>query len=74
MTLKGVDVFGYSLNTVRRSTYDALKKLDFATVKDEIGEFATDSEIRAMLKRRDDILGHFNRLISQNGYQKVVLD
>lgn len=74
VTLKGVDVFGYSLNTVRRSTYDALKKIDFATVKDEIGEFATDSEIRAMLKRRDDILGHFNRLISQNGYQKVVLD
>ena len=58
---------------VRRSTFDALKNLNWDWMKRDIGEFVSDDEIRGMLARRDGIVSYFERLANERGWDKVVI-
>jgi hypothetical protein len=56
------DLTRFSLSFV-----DALKRLDESKVKEHCGKYLTTYEIRAMLKRRDAIVQHYEQLFSQRG-------
>jgi hypothetical protein len=50
------------LTRTDRAVLERLAVLDFATLKEEIGRYLPDSEIRILLSRRDAIVGHFTAL------------
>ena len=56
------DLTRFSLSFV-----DALKRLDESRVREHCGKYLTTYEIRAMLKRRDAIVQHYERLYTQQG-------
>jgi hypothetical protein len=53
------------------AVYDKVKALDFAAVRQAVGAYLTDEEIRAVLIRRDLILAEIDRLVKVNGRDKV---
>lgn len=52
---------------IRRKTYDALRGLHFDWLKQQVGEFLSDHEIRLILDRRDGIVRYFDRLAKDRG-------
>ena len=51
---------------------EKLRALDFAMIKDAVGEYLNDKEIEAVLKRRDLILKDVDKLIADLGEDKVL--
>lgn len=57
---------------VREKTLDRLRKLHWRDLQ-EITGLVSDDEKRGLLSRRDGIVGYFDRLIHERGYDNVVL-
>ena len=57
---------------VTRLDWRQLKGLTFETIRTAVGEYLTDEEINAVLIRRDLILAEVDRLIKENGEDKVL--
>jgi hypothetical protein len=55
-----------------RAFVEKLKSLTFETIRAVIGEYLSDEEINAVLIRRDLILAEVDRLIKENGEDKVL--
>jgi len=55
-----------------RTFVEKLKTLDFASVKEAVGEYLTDKEIEAVLLRRDLILDWLKIFIEKQGEDKVL--
>jgi hypothetical protein len=60
------------MSELPRSVYDRVKALDLAAVRQAVGEYLSDEEVRAVLVRRDLILAEIDRLIRVNGEKKVL--
>ena len=61
-----------SVETLPRDFFEKLKKLDFVTLDNTMEYYLTDDEVKAVLKRRDLIVEHINRLIEEKGEHKVL--
>ena len=59
------------MSELPRSVYEKVKVLDAATIRQAVGEYLTDEEIRAVIIRRDLILAEIARLVQVNGENKV---
>lgn len=55
-----------------RALFEKIKSLDYGTIKSFVGEYLTDEEIKAVLARKELIIQEINRLIQQNGEDKVL--
>ena len=62
------------VRVIRKATYENLKKLSRRRLKRELGEFLSDREIDALLRRRDGIVAYFDTRIEKYGYTNVVWD
>lgn len=65
---------GDKLTQIDRPTLDKLKALDQAMLKNAAGRWLEGSEINALLKRRDAIVEHFQKLAAQKGEGAVITD
>ncbi len=57
-----------------RKLFEALKRLDEATLMQELRPYLTKPEIRALLARRDLIVEYFEKLIAEKGEDTVLYD
>ncbi len=55
-----------------KSLLENIAKLDEETLKERVGNYLTEFQIRAILKRRDLILEHARELVSQRGEERVL--
>ena len=62
------------MSELPRALVDKLKALDFDTIKSITEGYLTDTEITAVLDRRDLILNEIQRLIDKNGEDKVLYE
>jgi len=76
---KGLTEFGFSaadLRAIERDNalalFPRLKTLMKDSVKKAVRDWLTDSEIEAMMLRRDLLVAHFTRLIAELGEEKVL--
>ncbi len=60
------------MSELPRAVYEKVKALDAATIRQAVGEYLTDEEIRAVLIRRDLILAEVARMVQINGENKVL--
>jgi len=60
------------MKQIPRDLYDKLKALNIDVVKDVVGEYLTDKEMDAVLKRRDMIIEWLNKRIKKMGEDKVL--
>jgi hypothetical protein len=60
------------LNKLDRALLPRLEGLDRQGVKAAVGDWLTSGEIDAMIKRRDLLVAHFKKLISELGEDKVL--
>jgi hypothetical protein len=79
VTMTGDDVIDASYNpgpieVVRESTYRSLQNLEHSALENRVGEFVTDDEIRGLLRRRDDIVEHFQDLARKRGRDRVIIN
>lgn len=58
---------------IRRRTFEALERLSFDWMKQQVGEFLSDDEIRGVLGRRDGILHTFRQRAEREGWENVVV-
>ena len=59
------------MSELPRAVYEKVKTLDAATIRQAVGEYLTDEEIRAVVVRRDLVLAEIARLVQVNGENKV---
>lgn len=52
---------------ISRDSWGKMQKLDYPTLKERLSDYLTDMEIRAVLKRRDALAVHINKLVAQRG-------
>jgi hypothetical protein len=60
------------LNKLDRALLPKLEALERQAVKKAVGDWLTNGEIDAMMKRRDLLLAHFKKLIADLGEDKVL--
>jgi len=60
------------MSELPRAVVDRVKALDAATIRQVVGDYLTDEEIKAVLIRRDLIVQEIDRLIRINGEDKVL--
>ena len=60
------------MSELPRAVVDRVRALDFAAIRQAVGSYLSDEEIRAVLIRRDLILEEIGRLIKANGEAKVL--
>ncbi len=53
---------------------EKLKGLTFESIRGAVGEYLTDEQINACLKRRDLIPKEIDRLIKKNGEENVLYE
>lgn len=63
---------GLVLKEMPRAMLEKIKALNSDVIKGFVGEYLTDEEINAVLARRDLIIQHIDKLIQQNGEDKVL--
>jgi hypothetical protein len=61
-----------ALHQCERGMYEKLKALDEAVVRERLKEYLSSYEINALLKRRKLILERLNKLIAEQGEEKVL--
>jgi hypothetical protein len=64
----------FIMDQLPRAFVEKLKSLDFATVKAVVGEYLTDNEIDATLKRRDLMIAWIDKHIKEKGEGYVLYD
>jgi hypothetical protein len=62
----------FIMDQLPRAFVEKLKSLDFATVKAAVGEYLTDEEINACLKRRDLMIAWIDKHIKEKGEDYVL--
>jgi hypothetical protein len=62
------------MSELPRPLVEKLKELTVESLKNAVGEYLTDEEINACLKRRDLIIAEVNRLIKEKGEENVLYD
>ena len=60
------------LQRMDRTLLARLEALERTAVKQTVGDWLTNSEIDAMMKRRDLLVTHFKKLIAEQGEEKVL--
>ena len=55
-----------------RKLWEKLKSLDEETVRERLKKFLRSSEIKALLRRRDKLVEHIQKLIQERGESKVL--
>jgi hypothetical protein len=55
-----------------RALFEKIKALNYDTIKGLVGEYLTDEEVNAVLARKELIIKEINKLIEQNGEDKVL--
>lgn len=60
------------LNKLDRALLPKLEALDRAGLKQAVGDWLTNGEIDAVIKRRDLLVAHFKKLIAELGEDKVL--
>ena len=55
-----------------RTLWTKLQALERSAVKTAVGDWLTNSELDAMMKRRDLLVAHFSKLITESGEEKVL--
>ena len=65
-------MYNKDLARMDRSLWAKLQALEKPAVKTAVGDWLTNSEIDAMMKRRDLLVAHFNKLIAESGEEKVL--
>ena len=60
------------INQCERQLLERLEALTPASLKDAVGEYLTDGEAEALMKRRDLIVAHVRALIAQRGEDRVL--
>jgi hypothetical protein len=55
-----------------RELWEALQKLDEASVKKQLGEYLESPERKALLKRREKLIDHIQSMIEQRGEEEVL--
>ena len=65
-------MYNKDLARMDRSLWAKLQALEKAAVKTAVGDWLTNSEVDAMMKRRDLLVAHFNKLIAESGEEKVL--
>ena len=60
------------LQRMDRTLLPKLEALERVEVKKAVGDWLTNSEIDAMMKRRDLLVAHFKKLIAEQGEDKVL--
>jgi hypothetical protein len=63
-----------SMKELPRAFVEKLKGLTFESIKGAVGEYLTDEQINAVLKRRDLMLKEIDRLIKKNGEENVLYE
>lgn len=63
----------FPMNKIDREFYQKLKALDEVTIKTRVGKWLFDGP-KPLLKRRDKIIEHFDKLIAQYGEKAVFID
>jgi len=61
-----------SMKELPRPFVEKLKGLTFESIRSAVGEYLTDDQIKATLKRRDLMLADIDRLIQKNGGKNVL--
>ncbi|GAX75953.1 hypothetical protein CEUSTIGMA_g3396.t1 [Chlamydomonas eustigma] len=75
VSLEHENAFGSGpTNTISSKTYMRLRFLDLPAVTAALGEYISPEEIRSLLRRKDEILHHFDTLVGTKGYHQVVLE
>jgi hypothetical protein len=62
----------FIMDQLPRAFVEKLKSLDFATIKAVVGEYLTDGEINASLKRRDLMIAWIDKHIKEKGEDYVL--
>ena len=57
-----------------RGLWQKLQSLDVAQLTSRVDEFVTDFEIREVLRRRDLLVAHIQRLIDERGEGAVIFE
>jgi hypothetical protein len=65
-------IYSKDLARIDRNLMTRLEAIDYATVKQAVGDWLTGAELEAMLKRRDILVAHFKGLIAELGEEKVL--
>lgn len=65
-------MYNTDLAKMDRSLMAKLETLERGAVKTAVGDWLTNSELDAMLKRRDLLVAHFKKLIAELGEDKVL--
>lgn len=65
-------MYNKDLARMDRSLWAKLQALEKPAVKTAVGDWLMNSEIDAMMKRRDLLVAHFNKLIAESGEEKVL--
>lgn len=60
----------FPMNKIDKEFYEKLKALDEATIKERVGKWLFDGP-KPILKRRDKIVAHFDKMIAQYGEAAV---
>jgi len=55
-----------------RTLWTKLQALERSAVKAAVGDWLTNAELDAMMKRRDLLVAHFSKLITESGEEKVL--
>jgi hypothetical protein len=70
--VRGVDAFEKEMTRVDREMFARLKALDEAGLMKHVRPWVLgDSSVRAILKRRDKIVAHFEKLARERGEAAV---
>ena len=65
-------MYNKDLAKMDRALWGKLQALDRSTVKTAVRDWLTNSEIDAMMKRRDLLVAHFSKLIAESSEEKVL--
>ena len=65
-------MYNKDLAKMDRALWEKLQALERSAVKKAVGDWLTNSELDAMMKRRDLLVAHFNKLIADVGEEKVL--
>jgi hypothetical protein len=57
-----------------RDFVEKIRALDFRSIKNAVGSYLTDEEIRAVLARQKIILKEIDEMIREQGEDKVLYD
>jgi hypothetical protein len=65
-------MYNKDLARMDRALWEKLQALERSAVKQAVGDWLTNAELDAMMKRRDLLVAHFKKLIAESSEEKVL--